>query len=90
MANRISYGKLTDIIEPPDLIEIQKNSYTDFLQLGVTPMKHSFPAGDKSVRVKFVLEGYNEPIRNVSLAPGASVREARGRPPRSARRPAPR
>jgi DNA-directed RNA polymerase subunit beta len=35
MANRVSYGKLTDVIEAPDLIEIQTNSYKDFLQLGV-------------------------------------------------------
>jgi DNA-directed RNA polymerase beta subunit len=33
MANRVNFGKLTDIIAAPDLIEIQTNSYKDFLQL---------------------------------------------------------
>jgi hypothetical protein len=42
-------------------------------RIGVTPMKRSFPTAERSLRVKFVLEGFNEPVRNVTLAPGASV-----------------
>ena len=30
MAERICFGKLSDVIELPDLIEIQSNSYRDF------------------------------------------------------------
>ena len=32
MADRINFGKLKDTISPPNLIEIQINSYLDFLQ----------------------------------------------------------
>ena len=37
MAERTNYGKLVDVIDPPDLIEIQTNSYRDFLQQDVAP-----------------------------------------------------
>ncbi len=62
MANRINFGKLTDIIEPPDLIEIQKNSYTDFLQLGVPPNKRK-PVGLQAVfKEVFPIESYDGKI----------------------------
>ena len=35
MAERKNFGKLTDALEAPDLIEIQLNSYKEFLQLDV-------------------------------------------------------
>jgi DNA-directed RNA polymerase subunit beta len=35
MVERKNYGQLKDIIEPPDLIEIQTKSYQDFLQMDV-------------------------------------------------------
>ena len=37
MVERTNYGRLRDVIEPPDLIEIQTNSYRDFLQADVPP-----------------------------------------------------
>ncbi len=37
MVERINFGKLGAVIEPPDLIEIQTKSYRDFLQLDVPP-----------------------------------------------------
>ncbi len=39
MTDRINVGKLKDVIEPPDLIEIQTRSYKDFLQLDVPSNK---------------------------------------------------
>ncbi|MBI2442023.1 MAG: DNA-directed RNA polymerase subunit beta [Lentisphaerae bacterium] len=33
----INFGKLKDIIQPPDLIDIQVKSYDDFLQIDVAP-----------------------------------------------------
>src|SRR5438876_645788 len=36
---RISFGKIKEIIAPPNLIELQTNSYRDFLQLEVSPSK---------------------------------------------------
>ncbi len=62
MAQRTNFGKLTDIIEPPDLIEIQKNSYTDFLQLGVPANKRK-PVGLQAVlKEVFPIESYDGKI----------------------------
>ena len=36
---RINFGKIKEIIAPPNLIELQTNSYTDFLQAEATPSK---------------------------------------------------
>ena len=37
MVNRLNFGKLSDVIALPDLIEIQTKSYRDFLQKDVKP-----------------------------------------------------
>src|SRR5580693_5944392 len=36
---RINFGKIKEIIEPPNLIELQTNSYREFLQADVPPSK---------------------------------------------------
>ncbi len=36
---RINFGKIKEIIAPPNLIELQTNSYKDFLQADATPSK---------------------------------------------------
>jgi len=36
---RINFGKIKEIIAPPNLIELQTNSYKDFLQAEVSPSK---------------------------------------------------
>ncbi len=59
MANRTNYGKLTDVIEPPDLIEIQKNSYTDFLQIGVQPMKRKRVGLQAVFKEVFPIDSYD-------------------------------
>ncbi len=38
-AERINFGKIKEIISPPNLIEIQVDSYREFLQAEVTPAK---------------------------------------------------
>jgi len=38
-SQRISFGKIKEIIAPPNLIELQTNSYRDFLQAEVAPSK---------------------------------------------------
>ena len=35
MVERTNFGKLKVVIDPPDLIEIQTKSYSDFLQIDV-------------------------------------------------------
>jgi len=84
MAQRTNFGKLIDIIEPPDLIEIQKNSYTDFLQLDVAPnrrkpvglqavLKEVFPI--ESYDGKIVLDFVKYEISEPKLKPIESIRE---------------
>src|SRR5437773_5568717 len=38
-AERINFGKIKEVISPPNLIEIQINSYREFLQADVAPSK---------------------------------------------------
>ena len=35
MSKRVNYGKLPDVIDIPDLISVQLDSFKDFLQTGV-------------------------------------------------------
>ena len=62
MANRVSYGKLTDVIEAPDLIEIQTNSYKDFLQLGVPALKRKRVGLQAVFKEVFPIESYDGKI----------------------------
>src|SRR5436305_37908 len=39
IAERINFGKIKEIIAPPNLIEVQVNSYREFLQAEITPSK---------------------------------------------------
>ena len=39
VAERINFGKIKEVIAPPNLIEIQINSYAEFLQAGTAPHK---------------------------------------------------
>jgi len=57
---RINFGKLREVIQPPNLIEIQINSYLDFLQKGV-PEKQRKPQGLEAVfREVFPIQSYDE------------------------------
>ena len=38
-AERINFGKIKEIITPPNLIELQTNSYVEFLQINVAPTR---------------------------------------------------
>ena len=38
-AERINFGKIKEVIAPPNLIEIQVNSYREFLQVDVPPSR---------------------------------------------------
>src|ERR1700759_2006277 len=57
---RIHFGTIKEGIEPPNLIEVQLNSYVDFLQKDVSPNKrknHGLQAVFKEV---FPIESYDE------------------------------
>ena len=56
---RTNFGKLREVIQPPNLIEIQITSYLDFLQKG-TPEKQRKPQGLEAVfREVFPIESYD-------------------------------
>ncbi len=56
---RINFGKLREVIQPPNLIEIQITSYLDFLQKGL-PEKQRKPQGLEAVfREVFPIESYD-------------------------------
>ena len=57
---RVNFGKLREVIQPPNLIEIQITSYLDFLQKGV-PEKQRKPQGLEAVfREVFPILSYDE------------------------------
>ena len=41
MSERINFGTIKEGAEPPNLIELQTNSYKEFLQEGVSPSKRT-------------------------------------------------
>src|ERR1700722_10527616 len=59
-SERINFGKLREVLQPPNLIEIQITSYLDFLQKG-TPEKQRKPQGLEAVfREVFPIQSYDE------------------------------
>ncbi len=57
---RVNFGKLREVIQPPNLIEIQITSYLEFLQKGV-PEKQRKPQGLEAVfREVFPILSYDE------------------------------
>src|SRR5204862_6104397 len=59
-SERINFGKLREVIQPPNLIEIQITSYLAFLQKGV-PEKQRKPQGLEAVfREVFPILSYDE------------------------------
>jgi len=59
MAERISFGKLEAVIDPPDLIEVQTQSYRDFLQMDVDPAKRSKQGLQGILKEVFPIESYD-------------------------------
>jgi DNA-directed RNA polymerase subunit beta len=58
-AERINFGKLKEVISPPNLIELQINSYLDFLQKG-SPEKQRKNQGLEAVfKEVFPIESYD-------------------------------
>ena len=57
---RINFGKIKEIVAPPNMIELQTNSYAEFLQADVAPKKRQKHAGLESVfREVFPIESYD-------------------------------
>ena len=61
LTERINFGKIKEIIAPPNLIELQTNSYLEFLQAEVTPSKRKKDVGLEAVfREVFPIASYDE------------------------------
>ncbi len=62
MAERKNFGKLTDALDAPDLIEIQLNSYRDFLQQDVAPSRRKKSGLQSVLGEAFPIESYDGQI----------------------------
>jgi DNA-directed RNA polymerase subunit beta len=60
LTERINFGKIKEIIAPPNLIELQTNSYKEFLQADVPPSKRKKDTGLQAVFSEvFPIESYD-------------------------------
>src|SRR5712672_922363 len=60
MSERIYFGSIKEAIEPPNLIEVQANSYVDFLQKDVPFSKRKNQGLQAVFREVFPIESYDE------------------------------
>ncbi len=60
MSERIYFGKLKEAIDPPNLIELQINSYNDFFQKDVDPSKRKNVGLQAVFREFFPIFGFEE------------------------------
>ncbi|MDP6631607.1 MAG: DNA-directed RNA polymerase subunit beta [Kiritimatiellia bacterium] len=59
MGDRVNFGKLEAVIDPPDLIDIQTRSYTDFLQRDDDPAKRKSQGLQGVFKEVFPIESYD-------------------------------
>src|SRR5207245_3046088 len=59
-AERIHFGSIKEDIEPPNLIEVQLNSYVDFLQKDIPLAKRKNHGRQAVFREVFPIESYDE------------------------------
>src|SRR5476649_798613 len=62
MSERIYFGTIKEGIEPPNLIEVQLNSYVDFLQREIIPSKRKDTGLQAVFREIFPIESYDEKV----------------------------
>ena len=62
MSERINFGKLKEGAEPPDLIELQTNSYKEFLQDGVALSKRKEMGLQAVFKEVFPITSYDEKV----------------------------
>src|SRR5437899_2790671 len=60
MSERIYFGSIKEAIEPPNLIEVQANSYVDFLQKDVPYSKRNNQGLQAVFKEVFPIESYDE------------------------------
>src|SRR5512139_2688731 len=62
MSERINFGKIKEAAESPNLIEIQLDSYVEFLQQNVPPSKRKETGLQAVFREVFPIESYDEKV----------------------------
>src|SRR5580658_9757908 len=61
---RINFGKIKEIIAPPNMIELQTNSYKEFMQADTSPKKRERHMGLESVfQEVFPIDSYDGKVR---------------------------
>jgi DNA-directed RNA polymerase subunit beta len=60
MGERVNFGRLQDILEIPDLIGIQVDSYNEFLQTGVAPDQRRNVGFEEVFREVFPIESFDQ------------------------------
>ncbi len=59
MVERLNFGKLKAVIDPPDMIDIQTKSYLDFLQMDVRPTARKKQGLQAVFKEAFPIESYD-------------------------------
>jgi len=59
MSDRINFGKLKEVISPPNLIQIQSDSFKEFIQADVAPNKREHLGLEAVLREVFPIESYD-------------------------------
>ena len=62
MSERKYFGKLREGAEPPNLIEVQLDSYVDFLQQDITPSKRKMTGLQAVFREVVPITSYDEQV----------------------------
>jgi DNA-directed RNA polymerase subunit beta len=62
MSERIYFGKIEEAIEPPNLIEVQLNSYVEFLQKEVSPARRKNVGLQAVFREVFPIQSYDDKV----------------------------
>jgi DNA-directed RNA polymerase subunit beta len=60
MGERVNFGRLQDILEIPDLIGIQVDSYNEFLQTGVAPEERTNSGFQEVFQEVFPIESFDQ------------------------------
>jgi DNA-directed RNA polymerase subunit beta len=62
MSERIYFGKIKEAVEPPNLIEVQLNSYVEFLQKDVPPSRRKGVGLQAVFREVFPIQSYDDKV----------------------------
>ena len=60
MSKRVNYGKLPDVVDIPDLISVQLESFKDFLQADVSPEKRKLSGLQEAFSEVFPIESFDK------------------------------